>query len=317
MTRADAGNTALPEYSAEALADLGPAELIALMVRDEDRVPRDLIDACARHGEGMAVELRRVLEEGRPWKDGGSAGEWWLTLHAAMILGLIPGEQSGLLLVAFMRRLALEDDDMQDWLAGYWPALFRNKPSSVLPALRALCCDRSMDWYIRANALEPLIAAGERAGIGPLDEALAWAAAIAADETENWDMRLSAGNTLLDFAPAAHRPLLENLAERQTGLGASFSKTDLEKAYSVKEYAPQWHRMNDPWEFYRPGFIARRQDRWAQEAAEKDENDDEQDFTQQDPAPYVRDVPKVGRNDPCPCGSGKKYKKCCLVNRSG
>jgi uncharacterized protein len=24
-----------------------------------------------------------------------------------------------------------------------------------------------------------------------------------------------------------------------------------------------------------------------------------------------RDVPKVGRNDPCPCGSGKKYKHCC------
>lgn len=27
--------------------------------------------------------------------------------------------------------------------------------------------------------------------------------------------------------------------------------------------------------------------------------------------PYVRDMPKIGRNDPCPCGSGKKYKKCC------
>ena len=27
--------------------------------------------------------------------------------------------------------------------------------------------------------------------------------------------------------------------------------------------------------------------------------------------PYQREVPKVGRNDPCPCGSGKKYKKCC------
>lgn len=24
----------------------------------------------------------------------------------------------------------------------------------------------------------------------------------------------------------------------------------------------------------------------------------------------VREQPKVGRNDPCPCGSGKKYKKC-------
>jgi preprotein translocase subunit SecA len=27
-------------------------------------------------------------------------------------------------------------------------------------------------------------------------------------------------------------------------------------------------------------------------------------------APFVRDMPKVGRNDPCPCGSGKKYKTC-------
>lgn len=26
----------------------------------------------------------------------------------------------------------------------------------------------------------------------------------------------------------------------------------------------------------------------------------------------VRSGPKIGRNDPCPCGSGKKYKKCCL-----
>ncbi len=27
--------------------------------------------------------------------------------------------------------------------------------------------------------------------------------------------------------------------------------------------------------------------------------------------PVVRQEPKVGRNDPCPCGSGKKYKRCC------
>ncbi len=29
------------------------------------------------------------------------------------------------------------------------------------------------------------------------------------------------------------------------------------------------------------------------------------------PATYVKTGPEVGRNDPCPCGSGKKYKKCC------
>jgi uncharacterized protein len=27
--------------------------------------------------------------------------------------------------------------------------------------------------------------------------------------------------------------------------------------------------------------------------------------------PVIRSSPKIGRNAPCPCGSGKKYKKCC------
>jgi preprotein translocase subunit SecA len=31
----------------------------------------------------------------------------------------------------------------------------------------------------------------------------------------------------------------------------------------------------------------------------------------QEKATPVRTGPKVGRNDPCPCGSGKKYKQCC------
>lgn len=29
------------------------------------------------------------------------------------------------------------------------------------------------------------------------------------------------------------------------------------------------------------------------------------------PVPFVRNEPKIGRNKPCPCGSGKKYKNCC------
>src|SRR4029077_19524606 len=34
-------------------------------------------------------------------------------------------------------------------------------------------------------------------------------------------------------------------------------------------------------------------------------------------APIVRAGPRVGRNDPCPCGSGKKYKKCHLPLEEG
>lgn len=31
------------------------------------------------------------------------------------------------------------------------------------------------------------------------------------------------------------------------------------------------------------------------------------------PQTVRRDAPKVGRNDPCPCGSGQKYKQCCMT----
>ena len=33
--------------------------------------------------------------------------------------------------------------------------------------------------------------------------------------------------------------------------------------------------------------------------------------TEISPPPVKRDAPRVGRNDPCTCGSGKKFKKCC------
>ena len=34
-------------------------------------------------------------------------------------------------------------------------------------------------------------------------------------------------------------------------------------------------------------------------------------YKEQKAAHTVRKEAKVGRNDPCPCGSGKKYKQCC------
>jgi hypothetical protein len=30
-----------------------------------------------------------------------------------------------------------------------------------------------------------------------------------------------------------------------------------------------------------------------------------------------KEVPQLGRNEPCHCGSGRKYKKCCLENDAG
>lgn len=48
-----------------------------------------------------------------------------------------------------------------------------------------------------------------------------------------------------------------------------------------------------------------------------DEYEDEDFSLEQNPISpsyFVNGVKKIGRNEPCPCGSGKKYKKCCINN---
>jgi len=45
----------------------------------------------------------------------------------------------------------------------------------------------------------------------------------------------------------------------------------------------------------------------------KQHDDEENIFEEEENSLALPDIQekKVGRNDPCPCGSGKKYKKCC------
>lgn len=155
----------------------------------------------------MDLMLAEDLAE-RPWPEEEPHGAWWLRLHAVMILGLIPSERASLLLVRLMQRMAeAGDNNLQDWLSGDWPALFANKPAAALPALRELCADRGLDWYIRADAMDTLVASAKRGGPEALDAALAWVARLAADEQEDWDMRLSCGDILLDFPRPQYRAL--------------------------------------------------------------------------------------------------------------
>jgi uncharacterized protein YecA (UPF0149 family) len=72
---------------------------------------------------------------------------------------------------------------------------------------------------------------------------------------------------------------------------------------------------SDLFDFYRPEEIRRRQ----KERAERQEEDPYRPTAKPlVPVGYttaesggLQRTEKVGRNDPCPCGSGKKYKKCC------
>ena len=48
-----------------------------------------------------------------------------------------------------------------------------------------------------------------------------------------------------------------------------------------------------------------------------DPSDPSQSKSDAKPEPIRNRGEKVGRNDPCPCGSGKKYKNCCMRSGAG
>lgn len=295
----------LPAFPPERLAQFDAEVLADLLHLHEDRLPRTVIDECAKRGEAMATLLAGLATDGSYWREDTASGEWWALFHAAMVLGLIPGESAGEALIALMRRMdAADDENLQEWLDGAWPALFANKAAANFAALRSLAHDRKVNWYMRLQALDSVIADAERTGGDALESAIDWVAGFAADETDDWDLRLIGATTLLVFPRERHRRLLDELVRRQSRREAAFTREEVDEAYAGKARVPDWRERADPWGFYDPEHIAERQQRWAEVAQEEEA----------EPVvnTYMREAPKVGRNDPCPCGSGKKFKRCCL-----
>ncbi|MDP1535495.1 MAG: SEC-C metal-binding domain-containing protein [Rubrivivax sp.] len=220
-----------------------------------------------------------------------------------------------MLVVALRRADQEEDSSLLEWVAGDMAWLFANKPPVIIEQARELVQDRSAGWLVRCEAVDAVVAAALAAGPAELDAALDWLAGLVADTSDDPDFRLLAANNLLDFPRQRHRALLDaTAAEQETGplFGSVFSSDDVAHSFDGAKDAPGWTRRGEPWTFYDDATILARQERWREEDARAlnvaDHRDDLYDF----PEPYVREQPKPGRNDSCPCGSGMKYKKCCL-----
>ena len=69
----------------------------------------------------------------------------------------------------------------------------------------------------------------------------------------------------------------------------------------VQRAMPETHQQRQQYQESRPGLPGEDAQRQAASARQGE---------QQRPMPKINTTPKVGRNDPCPCGSGKKFKNC-------
>jgi hypothetical protein len=105
-----------------------------------------------------------------------------------------------------------------------------------------------------------------------------------------------------DYDPMSS-DLMRKLVAVSTALGVSFPEHPLWKRKAEEKLARQERRMKEM-----RGFLQAP----AKPPLPPKPAPARDDFLERKPAPFLRSEKQVGRNDPCPCGSGKKFKKCCM-----
>jgi hypothetical protein len=104
--------------------------------------------------------------------------------------------------------------------------------------------------------------------------------------------------------------LMRKLVAVSTALGVTFPEYPLWKREAEGRLARQGRRMKE----MRGFFQAPAKPAPPPKPSPPKERDD---YLERKPAPFLRTEKKVGRNDSCPCGSGKKFKKCCMGRGKG
>ncbi|MDK9722373.1 MAG: YchJ family metal-binding protein [Rhodospirillales bacterium] len=110
--------------------------------------------------------------------------------------------------------------------------------------------------------------------------------------------RTMAGEAMADF----DRPAVEKAMQDVEGLGVDIRASSgggAEEAEGMVEYVARFKSHGKPVAHHERAVFKRENGVWLYVDGEIN------------PKGPPRQVEKVGRNDPCPCGSGKKYKKCC------
>ncbi len=120
---------------------------------------------------------------------------------------------------------------------------------------------------------------------------------------------------LMDFVEKTHDPKTKRKsemrsnrewAENTTWLGLEIIKTErggADDTVGMVEFKAMYDSKEGPQTHHELSHFTKRNGVWFYT--------DSKDPSQRS---VVRDSPKIGRNDPCTCGSGKKFKKCCGMN---
>lgn len=278
--------------------------------------PSETIALVEAHWDAVRPRLLQALQAVADDPSCGGDGDTQLHLYAMYLLAK---HREPAAFAPLLRLLELPRHDL-DWLLGdvLTEGLGICLASTATgeadhAALRAAALNDTFDEFARAAALTALLT---RVMEGDLDLAThrAWLVQTGEREAARLRADLEADSSFLsllvgDLSDLGAGPVLDTI--RGWYAEGLIDELHIDQPYveerawldfdTLREQARHEHYVRDlkretAWWFY-----PRHDYRYA-----------EADVLSQ---PYRRETPKIGRNEPCPCGSGRKYKKCCGAPR--
>ena len=231
-------------------------------------------------------ELIAILMDNELYSLGSDTLEVWASIHAWRALGQLRAVEA---IPSLLEQLYCIDEYDDDWMSEEIPNVFGMIGSPAIPALTDYVADPGKLLFARICAITSLAKIGIASPDhrGPCVESLTRQLEkfMQNDKTLNAFLvcnlvDLKAVESLSTIQQAFHKKYVE--------LSIMGDLEDVEIKLGVRPRPPKQESL------FQSGF----------------QNDQlsQTDFQTQSPVILGK---KIGRNEPCPCGSGKKYKKCC------
>jgi len=215
----------------------------------------------------------------------------WTPICAMHILSKMGGNQA---LAAAEKALRIHHDDTEDWLTEDMPHVLAAFGPEGVDTLASIVADIHLDEYLRDGAARALVMISKNHPEIRAKSVEVLKQTISSDGNENARSLLI--DALAEFKDLDVLPFITNVF-RNGLIDTRYIRYDTILDIYAGKYDDSYHSvMRDPLDIFNP--------------------DPSNFYRSNNPSPglsgHKAGKPKVGRNEPCPCGSGKKFKKCCL-----
>ena len=301
-------------------------ELRAAFEFFERPFPRAAVALAHRHREIVAPWLLQVLEDVARDPEAARDGDYTFHHFAMVLLACWRDTRAWRPLLAWARLpFDVLDDMLGDTLTETYGRALASVCDGDMTTLAETVRDESVSPWVRMallQAWEIRVMEGD-AALAPLEDLLLGLGERDAQRLAGRARDPASIEMIDDIASVGCDLGSQRLAARVREWfdGGLIDEQTIDRAFFEQELARTHEQRLQLLRSHRRSYISdvEAEIGWWAAYSEDDEGDEgDEDFghvlgpQREHPAPttIVRDAPKIGRNDPCPCGSGRKYKKC-------